>query len=273
MSLLSPERVVVGLAPEKLSALALTGRLQPRLSDRHVLPLPEQPASEWDKSIAALDTLLTESDWHGRDITVVLSGHYVRHAVVPAERGLSDAELLTLAGIVFRDVFGELASDWELRVSPPGAAATTLASGVPRQLLASLTAVCEAQGRLRSIQTGLMAVFNRARRDIGASTACLAVVETGRVTVATIDHGRWLYVDSRAGGPNILPQLLLEESQLHARQPGGILWLCDLTGMVALPPNPYWSQRHIDPPQVGGIDDGLEQAAGLATNLALWGVA
>jgi hypothetical protein len=108
---LSSERVVIGLAPEQLSALALTGRFRPQLSDRHVLPLPAQPASAWDKGIAALDALLGESGWHGRDITVVLSCHYVRHAVIPAEPGLSDAERLALAEIVFRDVFGELSSD------------------------------------------------------------------------------------------------------------------------------------------------------------------
>lgn len=268
-------RAVVGLAPYQLSALALDGRFRPRLTDRHALPLPEQPASAlvWDRGIAALDSLLAEPGWRGRDITVVLSGHYVRHAIVPAGKGLSSADLQALAQVVFRDIFGELAVDWELRVSPPRAGEATLASAVPRALLASLEAVCETQGRLHSVQPCLMPVFNRVRRAIGSSSASLAVVESGRVTLASLDRGQWLYVDSRAGNGNVLPQLLIEEGELHERQPGGILWLCDLTGSAFLPPDAYWSQRRIEPPKIGGVDAGPEHEAGLATNLALWGVA
>jgi hypothetical protein len=160
-----------------------------------------------------------------------------------------------------------------LRVSPAGAGATTLASGGPRALLSRLNTVCEAPGRRRSSQTGLMAVFNRARRGIGASAACLAMVESGRVTLASVDHNQWVYVDSRAGNCNILPQLLQEESELHGRKPGGILWLCDLTGSTPyLPPNVHWTQNHIEPPHLEGIEEGPDHAGGLTSNLALWGV-
>lgn len=271
MSLLSSERVVIGLAPEKLSALAVNGRFRPRLLDRHLLPLHSQP-SAWDKGIEAMDALLAEEGWHDRDITVVLSNHYVRHAVVPAESGLSDEERLALAQIVFRDVFGDLSSDWELRVSPTNTV-TTLASGVPRGLLDSLTTVCETRGRLYSIQTALMAVFNRVRRELSATSACLALVEVGRVTLASVDRGQWVYVDSRAGSGNILPQLLQEENELHKRKPGGILWLCDLTGSTsAIPEDPFWSLHRIEPPRLAGIDEGSDHAGGLVGNLALWGV-
>lgn len=266
-------RAAVGLSPHQLSAFALDGRFRPRLSDRHLLPLPEQPPSVtvWDSGIGALDSLLAEPGWRGRDITVILSGHYVRHAVVPAGPGLSSDGLLSLAQIVFRDIFGELAGDWELRVSPPRSGEATLASGVPRALLASLETVCEAHGKLRSVQPCLMAVFNHVRRAIGSSSASLALVEAGRVTLASVDHGQWLYVDSRAGGSNVLPQLLLEEGELYERKPGGILWLCDLTGSVFLPPDTYWSQHRIEPPKIGGVVPGEGSEAGLAMNLALWG--
>lgn len=273
MSPLSSERVVIGLAPEQLSALALGGRFRPRLLDQHVLPLPGQPASAWEQGIAALDLLLAEAGWRGRAVTVVLSSHYVRHVVVPAQADLAESELQTLAGVVFRDIFGELAGEWELRVSPARASAATLACGVPRALLASLDAVCATHGRLRSVQPGLMPVFNRVRREIGTSAACLALIETERVTIASIEHGQWQYVDSRAGPGGILPHLLQEEGELHERQPGGILWLCDLTGATSLPADAYWSQRRVEPPRLPGFDAAPDELAGPATNLALWGAA
>ncbi|MGE5466794.1 MAG: hypothetical protein ACM3Y9_05150 [Ignavibacteria bacterium] len=265
MSRLSPERVFVGLAPERLSALVVGGWWRTRLIDRHALALPEQESARWDKGVAALQALLGEPAWHGRDVTVVLSGHYVRHAVIPPGSGMSDAERRNLAEVVFREVFGDLARDWELRVSPSQDSLPTIACGVPRPLLAALEDACRDRGRLVSVQPSLMPVFNRARRQMQRAVGCLAVVEPGRITLAALDGGRWKYVDSRAGGGSLLPQLLLEESELHARQPGGILWLADLSGEAMLPGGSFWSHRSVEPPRMPGVDE--------AAGLAVWGMA
>lgn len=257
------ERVVVGLAPERLSALLLGRGGRPRLLDRHTLPLPGQEAGEWDKGLAALDTLLDEPGWHGRDIAIVLSGHYVRHAVLPVNTGLSDRERQALAELVFHNTFGDLAREWELRISPSGKGQQTLACGVPRTLLEGLQTMCAGRGRLSALRPGLMQVFNRIRRDIGQSVGCVALVEAGRTTLAFFEQGQWKYVDSRAGNGHSLPLLLLEETELSARQPGGILWLCDLTAAASLPDDTFWSLRRVVPPALDGVDD--------HDNLAVWG--
>jgi hypothetical protein len=259
------ERVVVGLAPDGISALALGGLWRARLLDRHSVLLQGQDAANWDKGIEALQRLLAEPAWSGRDVTVILSSHYVRHAVVPPGQSLTDAERRSLAEVVFRDVFGDLARDWELRVSPAGSGLPALACGVPRALLASLQSVCEGRGRLQSVQPSLMPVFNSVRRDIARAIGCLALVEPGRITLAWVENGQWKHVDSRAGTGGLLPQLLLEESELHGRQPGGILWLCDMTGAARLPAGTFWSHKRVDPPRLGGFDD--------ISGLAVWGAA
>lgn len=265
MSRLSRERVFVGLAPDRLSALAVGGWWRRRLIDRHALLLPEQETAHWDKSIAALEKLLNEPAWRDRDVTVILSGHYVRHAVIPPGGGMTEAERRNLAEVVFREVFGDLARDWELRVSPAQGALPTLACGVPRTLLAALRNVCKKHGRLASIQPSLMPVFNRVRRQMAKAVGCLALVEPGRITLAALDNGSWKYVDSRAGGGGLLPQLLLEEGELHARQPGGILWLCDLSGEARLPGGSFWSHQFVEPPRLAGVDG--------PSSLAIWGIA
>ncbi|HEX8963561.1 MAG TPA: hypothetical protein VF801_11215 [Rhodocyclaceae bacterium] len=264
MSLLSRDRVLVGFAPERLTALAVGG-WRARLVDRHARLLAGQDAGRWDQGIAALEALLNEPAWHGRDVHVVLSAHYVRHVVVPAAPGMSDAERLNLAEVVFREVFGELARDWDLRVSPGRDGVPTIGCGAPRGLIAALRDAVKGRGRLAAIQPSLMPVFNRARRDMEKAVGCLALVEPGRITLASLANGQWQYVDSRAGGGGLLPQLLLEEGELHARQPGGILWLCDLSGDARVPGGGFWSHKRVDPPALPGFD-GL-------SNLAVWGMA
>ncbi|HET7775248.1 MAG TPA: hypothetical protein VFK74_02700 [Azospira sp.] len=265
MSPLSRKRILIGLSPERLSALALGGLLRPHLLDRHAVLLHGQDAGEWEQGMPALEALLAEPAWGGGNIRIVLSGHYVRHAIIPAGSNLSVAERQVLAEAVFRDTFGDLARDWELRVSLPSPGKRTLASGVPRGLLAALRGACAKRGRLDSIQPALMPIFNHVRREIGDSVACLALVEPGRTTLAFVEHGQWKYIDSRAGTGGALPQLLLEESELNQRQPGGILWLCDLSDSARLPGGSFWSHREIEPPALAGFDG--------ISNLAIWGAA
>lgn len=259
------ERIIIGLAPERLSALWLGGLMRNRLRDRHAVLLQHKDPASWEQGINALETLLAEPSWRGRDIVVILSAHYVRHVVLPPGRGMSDSERQTLAAVVFHDTFGDLARDWELRVSPAASGMPTLACGMPRPLLAALRTVCAARGRLYSIQPGLMPVFRRARHEIGKSAGCLALVEPGRITLAFVENGMWKYIDSRAGDGSILPQFLLEESEIHGRQPGGILWLCDMTEAARLPAGDFWSHKPIAPPRLTGIDAGM--------SLAAWGLA
>jgi hypothetical protein len=259
------ERVIVGFSPGRLSAILLGGPWHPRLLDRHAVPLGEQEAAQWDKGIDALGELLDETGWSGRDIAVILSAHFVRHAIFPASHGLGEKERRGLAEVVFRDTFGDLARDWELRVSPAPGNRQTLACGVPRPLLTALGSVCAGRGRLISVRPGLMPIFNRVRHKIGKSVGCLALVEAGRITLAFFENNQWKYVDSRAGDGNSLPIMLLEESELSARQPGGILWLCDLTAAASLPAGSFWSHKRIEPPSLSGVDG--------MSSLAIWGLA
>lgn len=265
MSPLWPSKhIVVGFAPERLSALCLGGLLRPRLLDRHAVPLAGNDPAHWAEPLAALNALLNEPVWNGQNISVILSSHYVRYMLIPAGRSLTEAERLALAKVLFHESFGELADNWDIRVSPPGVGLPTIASGVPQELLADLEKTCAKRGRLTSVRPSLMPVFNRARRLMGKAAGYLAVIEAGRIVLVSVANGQWKSADSRAGDGASLPHLLQEESELHGRQPGGILWLSDLTGNVRLPTEAAWSHQRIDQPHLPGIDD--------IPNLASWGL-
>lgn len=237
MSLLSREQVTIGFSPAQLSALCRRGRRQP--PEERLVPLAGNGEALWENALEALEILLDDKAWGGREVTLILSNHYVRYAVIPKSRILAPARLNDLARIVFREIFGDLARDWALRVSP-ARQTRTLASGVPQTLLTAISAICEERCTLRSIQPGLMPVFNRVRANLDRHSGTLALLEPGRITLAAIEQGQWLSIDSRAGDGDHLPERLAEVHALSGHPPGGRLWLCDLTGKAIVPDDPAW---------------------------------
>lgn len=262
MSLLLRDRVFIALAPERLAALRVAGRFRPRIEERHELPVPAANGAQWDTLMTALEDLLEQPGWAACDLTLILSSHYVFCAVIPGSHGLAAVEQSELAHLVFRNIYGELSDEWVFRVSP-SRGMPTLASAVPRSTLKALHDACDGRGRLRSIQPGLMAVFNGVRPLIEKNTGTLALVEPGRTSLAVFENGLWQSVASRAGRSGGLAQLLDEESELHGRRPGGTLWLCDLTGEVRLPSASPWQLHRLKP---------RHGAGSASASLAEWGV-
>lgn len=244
MSLLSRERLVVSLAPDQLTVLRLgMGRSRsPR--KQHAEALPGNGSQPWSNGLEALEILLDDPAWGGPEITIILSNHFVHYAVLPKINHLTAAAGNDLARLIFGKLFGELAHDWELRVSP-GGPQPTLACGVPHALLTDLRAACEGRGTLRSIQPALMAVFNRARSVIARQSGTLALLESQRLTLARIENGQWQSISSRAGSAAALPELLREAAALAGGASGGRLWLCDPAGEARLPPGGAWQVEHL----------------------------
>jgi hypothetical protein len=260
VSLLLRDRLIVGLAPECLTALRIGGIWHPKILERYELALPTADPNHWDEVIAALEILLEQPKWAACNLTVILSSHFVQYLVVPKGEGLSAQKQNDLARLIFRNVFGELSHDWELR-SSPSAKQATLASGVPMPLLAALHAACEGRGFLRSVQPGLMPIFNRLRTQIRHESGILALVESGRISLAMISNGQWASIISRAGEGSALRQFLEEDSLRQGHRPGGLLWLCDLTGEVlfSVVDSPWQVQPlkplHLRPDSIPGLAD------------------
>lgn len=248
MSPLSRERLVVGLAPERLDAVRLGFWRRRRLAERTVALAPSAAPSAagapWQGGVEALELLLDEPAWQARTLSVALSSHYVRYAVLPRGKQLAPGEQDDLARVIFRKLFGELASAWEFRVSP-GDGDLALASAVPTALLAALRTACEGRVALGSVQPGLMSVYNRVRPAIGGRAGTLALVEPGRITLATLGDSGWQAVNSRAWEPTALPGLLDEAEALADGPAGGRLWLCDLSGRAVAPAPPAWQVERL----------------------------
>jgi hypothetical protein len=257
-------QVIVAIAPDRLSALLVGGTLRRRLLDRQAVPLPVASTS-WEQTMTAFEELFAETSWRGHRLHIVLSNHHANYQALQQTNRLTATERLALATIKFAETYGQLSESWEIRVSPPGIDGATLACGVPSQLLDDLRSHSQGKARLRAIQPVMMPLFNQTRTRIGHAAGYLVLVEESRLTIAIMEDGRCLSVSSRAASGRQLAHLLHEESDLHQRLPGGLLWVCDLTNNAQLPTDPAWIPHLIPPPVLAGL-------AG-KPDLASWGLA
>lgn len=196
-------------------------------------------AQLWDGAVAALRGI----EWPARRrITVVLSNHFVRYAVVPWSAALADAaEEQAYVRHHFVRIHGERAKSWVLRWSGEGGDAPRLASAIDAALLDALKASFPARGkaRLASVQPALMALANRARPAVPRSGAWLVHAERGRACVARYAEGAWRSVQNAGGA--WLDTLEREALRADANAPRLVL----LAGERVSAPLSGWTVREV----------------------------
>jgi hypothetical protein len=153
-------------------------------------PRPPQEPQPWQ---GALDELRRKvAALRGRvDVTVVLSNHFVRYAVLPAQGGsATPEEELALARFQFAKIHGDRAKGWEVR------ACAELACAIDAALLSELRGIFSRHKsvKLVSVQPYLMAAFNRSRRSIPREGAWLLLAERGRTCLARVATKGWASV-------------------------------------------------------------------------------
>jgi len=167
VSLLWPERLAVALEP-----------LAPEE------PQPWQGAlQDFARRIAALRRRV--------DVTVVLSNHFVRYAVLPARDGAATPEEeLALARFHLTKIHGDRVKGWEVRVCD------RLACAIDAPLLEGIKGCFSRTGKARlvSVQPRLMAAYNAARRRIPREGAWLLLAERGRTCLARVAAKGWASV-------------------------------------------------------------------------------
>lgn len=256
-------RLLVGLAPDQVSIVRCTRGWRPKCVSERLEVAPGEH-SPWQSATDALAQLLRTLEPVAWGVHISLSNHFVHYAVIPAARSLpTAAERQALAAIVFEQRYGALARDWSIQLSPARKGQSTVGSGIPKPLLKRLQTVCSespARLRLRSIRPLLMGTFNQIRRRINGGNHGLAIVETGRITLARCHGGQWQSVTSRAVDPddeNALSRLVTEDSAFQGAVSSGMLWLDDLTGHVALRPGSAWASQPVSGVALPGISDCL----------------
>ena len=174
-------RVLVQLRPDQLL-----------VADRKIACDPRFGAEPWQGALAALKSI----EFGKAAVTVVLSNHFVRYALVPWSDSLStEQEEEAYVRHHFAKIHGERAKGWALRWSDG------LCSAIDKALLEELKGLFEKnkKAKLASVQPALMAAFNRARGAIPSAGAWLVMAEADRACVALHAQGRWRSVQNARG--------------------------------------------------------------------------
>jgi hypothetical protein len=200
VSLLWRDRLLVSLAPTAVSWVRLHGRFKTRAVDKGSIDTdPAYGREPWAGAIAALRVQAAAWQRERLDVTVVLSNHFVRYALLEASvRGVTRDEELALARFHFTRLHGERAAAWDVRVATTDRRSPRVASAIDRPLVEALKSAFAPDGRpkLKSIQPYLVCAFNRWRGSIGKHGAWLVLVEPGRVCLAMLSGRAWSVLQS-----------------------------------------------------------------------------
>jgi hypothetical protein len=212
-----PQRLRIGLAPDRLLVAAYAGRLRPMLATAEAVAVKGGGLPTWRAAVDALPSAVAPHSSGKPQVTLVLSSHFARYALLPADPALrTEDEWLAYARHRMESVHGHAVADWELKVAETGRDGARLACGVDRALLEAANArVAEAGATLVSVQPYLMAAFNRVRARLGGRSCWLVVAEPGRLALALMRDGAWHSVRCRKADESwrrLLPELLARES-------------------------------------------------------------
>jgi len=237
--------VTIGVSPAGIAALRHRRGLRPALTAQE--HLPGAADTGWTTIGRQLSGLFERPEWQNCDVRYVLSSHFVRYAVVPADPAVrGTAERTAFTQLVFEKIYGSLAREWDIRLNPAGSKEDTLACGVDRALLAVLRESASPSVRIAAIRPHLMCAINAIARRLTAGAAAIAIAEPARITLAFAQGGRWLGVASRAveaANGEALQRALAEQGALLGVSVGGALWLNDLAGACAMPTDSPWQTR------------------------------
>lgn len=227
MSLLWRNHLRIGLCPDRLIVAGYCRSLRQHEAHKDIVPTRgeaalDEPGSDyarWHAAVEALPLALAQSDPQKLEVTVILSNHFVRYALLPWNAELkSEEEWQSLAHHRLGSVYGPNVEDWALqqsKTSPEGARVVCAADRPMLEALSQKISACGAT--LVSVQPYLMSAFNRVRTRIGNECCWLVLEERGRLTLVLFRRGSWQAIRSRrvdCSWTSQLPEILEREQAI-----------------------------------------------------------
>lgn len=235
LSFRRPLRAV--LTPTAVTLLRCGGRLRAEPAALESFPVatddaPAEGSRPWKAALASLRGALAHSGRRGESLEVVLSNHYCHYLVLPPLPSLASSEEdQAYARHGFREVYGDTANGWSVRVSGDSPARMRLAAALEDELLEGVRrTVREAGLWLESVQPLLMTAYNAYARQLAHHEGWFALYEPGRVCLCRCSASALRSVRSCASGEDWraeLPLLLDREARLQGLEgepaPGQVL--------------------------------------------------
>jgi hypothetical protein len=194
VSRLFRDRVLLALAPDSLALVRIRGAFRPRVVEKRTMACdPAFGAEPWQGAVSALANLALEIGNANAAVTLVLSNHFVRYALVPRSESLANAEEETaFVRYCFSKIHGERSKEWDVRLSRASAGSFRIASAVDSKFIEAIRGAFPAgtKTKLVSVQPYLMSAFNRWRTLFKGGRAWLLLVEPQRACLAYFEDNR-----------------------------------------------------------------------------------
>lgn len=222
MSLSWRDRLYVALSPSRIDVMRVAGIMRRSAAYAELIPGIEVVAeAPWRGPVAALAEAMPNLAPRGSRCAVVLSNHFCRYTVVPANASLAnDQEVEAYARLRLEETYGrDATAQWDVRIAGGAPGTARLACAVDRALMEELRRTCSASGlKLTAVRPLLAASFDHWRSRFGSGSFWFAAAEEGRLCLAGVENYAWHSVVSQRIGRNLGDELraMLDRALLTA---------------------------------------------------------
>lgn len=163
-------------------------------------------------------------------LRVQLTDTLVRYANIPWQAGLgSDADWRALAALRFREVHGDIATQWRVRLDPAAPGEDALAAAMDETLVAALHTIAP-NVKLGSLQSHFTCRLNNTLSQLPRQSVVFASIEDQRIVLAQVQRRRVTRVRNesfRGDAVSALIALVQRRRLLNTAAPGQPIWVYD----------------------------------------------
>jgi hypothetical protein len=192
------DEVGVHLAPHRLCMVRLKRGLRPASLHEHDQEVINERPNDWTAALTALEGMLAQPQWQGALLRVVVADSWARYAIVPWVGALSStSERVGHARQLLASTYGDVVSDWEVKLSDAPPESPRVACTIPAALLEGLRTLCTRQAvKLISLQPHLVAAYECWRDRLPSEGGWFVTVDEGTLAAARIGRTGWDRVHS-----------------------------------------------------------------------------
>lgn len=188
------------LAPQQLSCVVRHGSRVIEGSAQQIALV--NPSGHWQASLDALRALLIESatTWAGLPLEVSLSGRWSHMALAPwSDALLSEPGAAHFLQSQLTTLYGEAARGWHVVGDDAPYGQARVVCGIDAALLQALKELADECAHACRVVEPLLctALRSLSAEDTRAPSGALALIEPGRITMAALDRGRIVAIQSQ----------------------------------------------------------------------------
>jgi hypothetical protein len=257
VSLLSVNQVLAVLSSDSVAIVHRIRGLRTRIIDQKHVHFPQHADdlnSEsviWQRAITQLDMLIGVMKIKPKSqLNITLASDFVRYLALPPQHiHMNLTEKLAYATAAYREIYGSVVDDWEVRLQDTPAQDTTIAVAIDKKLLEALNQTAQKyQLKLITVKPYLMSAYNVLMNQIGGCNGYLVIVEFKRLLLINLQQGKCVNVRMFHLGSDWqseLNSLMMREAVLSDNKKQEILVYAPVQKNIAISSIEGWQLKRI----------------------------